>query len=211
VITHPLTKLTRYAKTVHGCRERFWDDSTGNNRLLTTRQFGLVISGYFLVLQCCYYCTTPSARQQIAGFMTRNNLADQLSWLLRNVALSKPPQQTFPCASDTSSSNLSQSSSIQISSGSQPRSFSNTNSQTTVHPRALVSNNASDPSVWGVDFVDTPQVTVVDDSMVRLTSTTKSKRPTLVSQPQQHLPTPSATGDSRAKTRLAPVSGNASM
>lgn len=54
--------------------------------------------------------------------------------------------------------------------------------------------------------MDTPQVTVVDDddddSMVRLTSATKSKRPTLVSQPQHQLPTPSATGDSRAKTNL---------
>ncbi|OAA48702.1 QDE3 protein [Metarhizium rileyi] len=139
--------------------------------------------------------------------MTRNNLADQLSWLLSNVALSRPRLQISPCSGDGAPLSRSQTSSVQTAAGSYDRSSSNAGSQTNTRLRNLASNNAVDLTGWGEDFVDTPRVTVASDSMVRLTSTTNSKRPTLVSQTPQHLPTPSATGDSRSKAR-SPRSGN---
>ncbi|EFY90903.1 QDE3 protein [Metarhizium acridum CQMa 102] len=141
--------------------------------------------------------------------MTRNNLADQLSWLLSNVALSKPPLRTFPSAGDSSSSNTSQPSSIETGAAYQLRSSSSIGSQTNSRPRSHALDNAINLNGWGEDFVDTPQVTVLDDSMVRLASTTKSKRPALISQPQKQLPTPSATDNPRSKARPAPTRNDA--
>lgn len=141
--------------------------------------------------------------------MTRNNLADQLSWLLSNAALSKPRLRTFPCAGDSSSPNTSQPPSIETGAAHQLRSSSSIGSQTNPRPRSRALDNAINLNGWGEDFVDTPQVTVSDDSMVRLASTTKSKRPTLISQPQKHLPTPSATDNPGSKARPAPTGNNA--
>ncbi|KDN71147.1 putative RecQ family ATP-dependent DNA helicase [Colletotrichum sublineola] len=51
--------------------------------------------------------------------MTRNNLGDQISWLLSNVAISKPTDLFFPSARDPSGTELSQSQSRFGSSSSQ--------------------------------------------------------------------------------------------
>lgn len=136
--------------------------------------------------------------------MTRNNLADQLSWLLNNVAISKPPSRVFPCLSDGSSFS-SQSSLLRITGGSQPKSSSSTLcSQSSRRPENPPPNDTAKAVYWGDDLLDIAEVsttTAPDDSMARLTSNTKSKKPSLVSQQQNRPPTTSATGDPRARQR----------
>ncbi|RCI15173.1 hypothetical protein L249_6880 [Ophiocordyceps polyrhachis-furcata BCC 54312] len=118
-----------------------------------------------------------------AGFMTRNNLAEHLTWLMSNVSSTKPAVQTFPASGAHAPSQPPQS---QTSTASAPRS------------RAANSTNRgnicdSDPR--GDGLTASRENTAGARSMGRLTSTTKSKKPLLVSQ---QLPTPCATGDERA-------------
>ena len=54
-----------------------------------------------------------------------------------------------------------------------------------------------------IDIADISDTFVADDTMVRLISTARPKKPSLVSQPQVQLPTPSATGDGRSKRAVA--------
>lgn len=134
--------------------------------------------------------------------MTRNNLADQLSWLLSNNRSAKPPVWALPPVEDISVSKASRSFNS-IRGGSQDK-FSATRSpqKTVANRRAGPSSNVITLTGWGEDIVDTPQVIeVVDDNMVRLTSTSKSKRPSLVYQPHDPLPTPLGTGESGSKSR----------
>lgn len=139
-------------------------------------------------------------RQPLVGFMTRNNLADQLSWLLSNIALSKPPVLALPPPGENSIPRNSQSFNSN-SGGSQSKSSVAISSQTVADRRAVSSNNVISLTGWGEDIVDTPQVIEADDdNMVRLTSTTKSKRPFLISQPYNPLPTPLGTGETGSKS-----------
>ncbi|GAB0133651.1 pre-mRNA processing RNA-helicase [Epichloe bromicola] len=133
--------------------------------------------------------------------MTRNNLADQLSWLLSNIALSKPPVRALPSPGENSFPRNSQSFNSN-SGGSQSKSSVTISSKTVADRRAVSPNNVISLTGWGEDIVDTPQVIEADDdNMVRLTSTTKSKRPSLISQPYNPLPTPSGTGETGSKSR----------
>lgn len=133
--------------------------------------------------------------------MTRNNLADQLSWLLSNIALSTPPARAYPPPGDISFSKDSQSSNP-IGGRSQAASSSTISSQTVTDRRAGPSSNVISLTGVGEDIVDTTQVIKVDDdNMVRLTSTSKSKRPSLISQAHNPLPTPLGTGEAGLKSR----------
>lgn len=134
--------------------------------------------------------------------MTRNNLADQLSWLLTNVTLSRPPSRDFPPPSDASHSDSSQTLAAHAHlSTSQTKSSAREDIRARGLPRALVAENAVNLGGWGNDSVDLTRASIADDSdaMVRLTSSSKPKRPSLVSQTADPLPSPAATDESRSK------------
>ncbi|PNY22659.1 ATP-dependent DNA helicase hus2/rqh1 [Tolypocladium capitatum] len=137
-----------------------------------------------------------------AGFMTRNNLADHLTWLLNNVAVTKPPIQPFPRASDPTSLEASQSQNQRAPSRSQTQYASRSGPVIGVTAPNIPSRAANDSAGRGNDLLVTHEVTVEEHSMGRLTSTTKSKKPLLVSQQPQQLLTPSATSDGRGKRRV---------
>ncbi|KAH8737198.1 hypothetical protein BGZ61DRAFT_377933 [Ilyonectria robusta] len=124
--------------------------------------------------------------------MTRNNLADHLPWLLNNLALPKPSTLTFPSASDGSQSGPSQSQSH--SSDTQE-----VGSETIVDledgpfPTHSAPDRSNGLGRTSTALRDTDQVILVEDTMARLTSSVKSKKPSLVSKPQQQLLTPAST------------------
>ncbi|OBR15452.1 RecQ family ATP-dependent DNA helicase [Colletotrichum higginsianum IMI 349063] len=123
--------------------------------------------------------------------MTRNNLGDQVSWLLSNVAISKPTDLFFPPARDPLGPASSQ---------SQSR-FSSSNSQ-----QGLPSHSISQPipdfspvgtALHAFNAVEQPQDTRVatagsSASMARLTSSARHRKPSLAMK-QQQLLTPSST------------------
>ncbi|POR36598.1 ATP-dependent DNA helicase hus2/rqh1 [Tolypocladium paradoxum] len=133
--------------------------------------------------------------------MTRNNLADHLTWLLSNVALTKPPVQAFPGASDPTSLEASQSQNPRVPARPQTQPSSRSGPGIGVTALNRPSRAANDSAGRGNDLLVTHEVTVEEHSMGRLTSTTKSKKPLLVSQQPQQLLTPSATSDGRGKHR----------
>ncbi|KAF6842336.1 RecQ family ATP-dependent DNA helicase [Colletotrichum musicola] len=125
--------------------------------------------------------------------MTRNNLGDQLSWLLRNIVISKPTELAFPPARDPAGADSSQSQLSRFgSSGSQQE------LPTRPVPRAdLGRPNAGQPPhpLEEVDQEprDTSLVTGPDaGSMAKLTSESKPRKPSLAVKHQQLL-TPSST------------------
>ena len=129
--------------------------------------------------------------------MTRNNLSEHITWLLQNIALTKPPAHSFPSTTDPSSFEASQSQGA----GSQP-----------LPPRAPAADRPASnrpplgPArdlAWPAANVlpVTYEVTVEDHSMGRMTSTTKSKKPLLVSQRGQQPLTPAATNDGQDRSR----------
>lgn len=125
--------------------------------------------------------------------MTRNNLGDQLSWLLRNIIISKPTELAFPPARDPAGADSSQSQLSRFgSSGSQQE------LPTRPVPRAdLGRPNAGQPPhpLEEVDQEprDTSLVTGPDaGSMAKLTSASKPRKPSLAVKHQQLL-TPSST------------------
>ncbi|KAH7328641.1 hypothetical protein B0I35DRAFT_473324 [Stachybotrys elegans] len=116
--------------------------------------------------------------------MTRNNLSDHLSWLLQNIPLSKPTTVGFPSHSDVSLSEA-------------PRNRVNGSARTHLEPpNSLVSvttkvkSKSQEPGSQGADGLESkacsvqaraPTVSEPED-MGRLTSTTKSKKPSLLSK-----------------------------
>lgn len=130
--------------------------------------------------------------------MTRNNLADHLSWLLQNFALSKPTTPSFPRATEASLSGLSQS---QHSDSSGPR-----HNVCRSHTNQGEAGNQDNSFSRGIDGSGKPrsalqvteQVTTGEDNMGRLTSTTKSKKPSLVSKQTLLLTPASTTGNARS-------------
>lgn len=134
--------------------------------------------------------------------MTRNNLTDHLSWLLNNFTLLKPTTVPFPSASDAPLSSNSQS---QISDSSERR---RNNPRTTLGTQnanvaGAQARNGSNGSGRPATLQDSDQVILVEDTMARLTSTTKSKKPSLVSKQQQLLTPCSTTGNGRSSIRDA--------
>ncbi|PHH78195.1 hypothetical protein CDD80_7217 [Ophiocordyceps camponoti-rufipedis] len=128
--------------------------------------------------------------------MTRNNLAEHLTWLMSNVSSTKPAAHVFPAPSQLSQAPPpTRSQTSQTSTASRSRA-----------PDPVDFPPVGDPEVIGHGLSVSRQSTVEahsGSSMGRLTSTTKSKKPLLVSQLPQQLPTPSATGDERARQRKA--------
>lgn len=132
--------------------------------------------------------------------MTRNNLSGQLTWLLKNVALSKPTVPEFPQTSDTASFHFSQSQSTNgraadlsqattVSAGVDRR----------IHQVQEAGSSNGPPKREEVSQ-DTEVVVLEDDSMGRLSLSTKAKKYLLLSQNGQSA-TPSSA-DSRSKYRL---------
>ncbi|KAJ4223244.1 ATP-dependent DNA helicase sgs1, partial [Fusarium falciforme] len=119
--------------------------------------------------------------------MTRNNLAEHLSWLLNDQGRYKPAIPPFLRGSDASQSGLSQ---TQHSDSQERRRFQSEPSNRLddeSHLNDTVSTTPYRPGGLGARFRDTDQVIVEDDTMARLKSSSKSRKPSLVSRPQQLL------------------------
>ncbi|KAK0372680.1 RecQ family ATP-dependent DNA helicase [Colletotrichum limetticola] len=127
--------------------------------------------------------------------MTRNNLGDHLSWLLSNVALSKPTDLAFPPAHDPSGADSSQSQSRFGSSSSQQE------LPTRPNPQSIPGRTHAGSALHVLDAVEQPRDSRVattgnSASMARLTSSTRPRKPSLAvkqQQPPQQLLTPSST------------------
>ncbi|PHH87819.1 hypothetical protein CDD83_8363 [Cordyceps sp. RAO-2017] len=158
-------------------------------------------------------------RRPIAGFMTRNNLAEHLTWLLNNVASSKPAAPSFPSAPGPASQEAprSQGSRQQSPEKKKPlypvlplSSFPSSSSSSSKPPAGPAALHSAPPRAAathdlagrGDVLAVTHEISVEARSMGRLTSTTKSKKPLLVSQQPQQLLTPSTTSDGRGKQRV---------
>ncbi|KAL8304280.1 hypothetical protein RB597_004482 [Gaeumannomyces tritici] len=125
--------------------------------------------------------------------MTRNNLRDQLSWLLRDISITLPAGPSLPSAPDSfgSQSEPSQASATR----SQPQAsavpaLSPTDPTPTARSTAVPSGP---PSV--ADAVQPPRrldTVAAEGGMARLTSAAKSKKPSLMVK-EQPLPTPDST------------------
>jgi bloom syndrome protein len=134
--------------------------------------------------------------------MTRNNLADHLSWLLRNVALTKPATTTFPCTGDRSSGESSNSQLSTSSGGSQPRPPPRQAVDAQTQPRQHRGSDSALSNSAGNVLHGNPAAGLEDGNMGRLTSTSKSKRPSLVSR-QASLPSPASTTAERKLSHLS--------
>ncbi|CAG2003746.1 unnamed protein product [Fusarium graminearum] len=126
--------------------------------------------------------------------MTRNNLAEHLSWLLNDQARSKPATPSFPVCSDSSQAGLSQSqhSDSQVRQTSQPVTsvgIGDDPQSTRDAPNGWVAldrrSRQTDPVI--LDGNDD------EDTMGRLVTSSKAKKPSLVSRPQQILTPTSIT------------------
>ncbi|KAI8684282.1 hypothetical protein NCS57_00094200 [Fusarium keratoplasticum] len=135
--------------------------------------------------------------------MTRNNLSEHLSWLLNDQARFKPATPTFPSCSDASQTTSSQSQrsdsqgrqTLQSGPPAQPGDGTHTN-----YDASTSSNGRGGPD----GLRNTDQVILEDDTMARLMSSSKSKKPSLVSRPQQLL-TPSSITPNRLSRQDTPV------
>ncbi|OAQ98199.1 hypothetical protein LLEC1_02300 [Akanthomyces lecanii] len=115
--------------------------------------------------------------------MTRNNLADHLTWLLNNISLSTPRQLDLPApaglylsASDASNSIPPPSTNSQVLRRQEkPQSSQKSQSLLKLPINGLHERIGHEPSA-----LDTARLS--QDNMGRLTSTTKSKKPSLVIQ-----------------------------
>ncbi|KAH7248376.1 hypothetical protein B0J15DRAFT_596567 [Fusarium solani] len=119
--------------------------------------------------------------------MTRNNLAEHLSWLLNDQGRYKPAIPPFLRGSDASQTGLSQ---TQHSDSQERRRFQpepSNRPDDESHLNDAVPTTPYRPGGLGARFRDTDQVRVEDDTMARLKSSSKSRKPSLVSRPQQLL------------------------
>ncbi|KAM5355881.1 hypothetical protein ACJ41O_002527 [Fusarium nematophilum] len=129
--------------------------------------------------------------------MTRNNLAEHLSWLLNDQARFKPATPSFPTCSDASQTRLSQSqqSDSQGRPSLQPEPSIRPEGGTQSNDDASTTSNGR--GGLGTRLRDTDQVILEDNTMARLMSSSKPKKPSLVSRPQQLL-TPSSITPNRS-------------
>lgn len=133
--------------------------------------------------------------------MTRNNLADHLTWLLRNTSLSKPTTTVFPSNNECSSLEASQSQPRSSVNGSQALPALLPDSDLEHKPQVAVSRNPDGQSAAGNVLEETTEATLDNWNMGRLTSTSKSKKPSLVSRLEQ-LPTPTPTKEQKPLKRF---------
>lgn len=124
--------------------------------------------------------------------MTRNNLQDQLKWLLRDATLSRPV--TLPLPNNDSqgfSSSSSQDPSLVSVNGSQPHTRVSVNeTETATNQLQTGPGGALSRAGDAVHYIT--KETLEDGTMGRLTSSVKSKKPSLISR-QDHLLTPTPT------------------
>lgn len=133
--------------------------------------------------------------------MTRNNLADHLAWLLHNTSLSKPTTPVFPSNSDPSSFEEPQSQPRGSLNRPHTRTNSFADSDLEFKPHDAAPENANGLSTAGNALEDITEATLGDWNMGRLTSTSKSKKPSLFSKLDQ-LPTPAPTTERKPLTRV---------
>ncbi|KAH7163091.1 hypothetical protein B0J13DRAFT_537798 [Dactylonectria estremocensis] len=125
--------------------------------------------------------------------MTRNNLADHLPWLLKNLDLPKPLTLAFPSASDTSGSGASQSQSCGSSGTQEAETETIIDSKNEPSPRRTTLSRSNGLGGTSKPLRDSDQVLVTEYAMARLTSSVKTKKPSLVSKAQPQLLTPAST------------------
>lgn len=131
--------------------------------------------------------------------MTRNNLADHLTWLLNNVALSKPHKHQLPTPTDLYLGDLDTFDSEEPPQKAPSRNPNFKESQSQKNNKLRHA-----PAAHGLAQGDTPQdieeeVEVVHENMGRLTSTTKSKKPSLVFQSEIASPASTSSNSRDAK------------
>ncbi|KAL6827299.1 hypothetical protein J3E69DRAFT_333585 [Trichoderma sp. SZMC 28015] len=129
--------------------------------------------------------------------MTRNNLPDNIAWLLKNAALSKPTAPQFPQASDTASFRFTQSQSTngRTADLSQETTVSAGSDRRINQSQGSWSSNG--PPKREEASQNTEVVVLEDDSMGRLTLSTKSRKPVLLSQNVQREALSSIDGRSK--------------
>lgn len=129
--------------------------------------------------------------------MTRNNLPDNIAWLLKNAALSKPTAPQFPQTSDTASFRFTQSQSTNDRTAdlSQGTTVSAEPDRRTNQAQGSWSSNG--PPKREEALQNTEVVDLEDDSMGRLSLSTKSRKPVLLSQNVQIAAPSSADGRSK--------------
>lgn len=142
-------------------------------------------------------------------FMTRNNLADHLSWLLSNST--KPAIPILPHVADPSSSGPSRS---QLSEGAVAEAVfaaksSQKQTKSAQFEEWLEPKGHGSAGPAGV-LDDKDEVIRLDGNMARLTSSSKSRKPLLVSRPQQLLTPASTTAPEHAARAQARSLGIAS-
>ncbi|WKT39212.1 hypothetical protein QSH57_001031 [Fusarium oxysporum f. sp. vasinfectum] len=125
--------------------------------------------------------------------MTRNNLAEHLSWLLNDQACSKPVTPSFPVCSDSSQISLPQSQHSSSQARQNIRTTTSDRPEVVTRGRSDASGTSNGRAGLGPISRQTDQVIFDDeeDAMGRLVLSSKAKKPSLVSKPQQ-FPTPSA-------------------
>ncbi|KAI0516811.1 hypothetical protein F5B22DRAFT_606586 [Xylaria bambusicola] len=145
--------------------------------------------------------------------MTRNNLSDQLSWLLANVRLLTPNAPSLPPIREPASSASASASSpvdetvfftptSELSPATRPNDFAAAGSNPVLakdpsYPSVATSVSADASTVPGLASRGNQLGGAVTANMGRLVSKSTSKRPTLIFQ-QEHLPTPAPTAASGA-------------
>ncbi|KAH7181170.1 hypothetical protein DER46DRAFT_34986 [Fusarium sp. MPI-SDFR-AT-0072] len=125
--------------------------------------------------------------------MTRNNLAEHLSWLLNDQACSKPVTPSFPVCSDSSQISLPQSQRSSSQARQNIRTTTSDRPEVVTRGRSDASGTSNGRAGLGPISRQTDQVIFDDeeDAMGRLVLSSKAKKPSLVFKPQQ-FPTPSA-------------------
>jgi bloom syndrome protein len=126
--------------------------------------------------------------------MTRNNLTEHLSWLLSDQVCSRPVTPSFPACSDSSQTSLPQSQHSSSQARPDIRTTTSDRPKVVTQGRGDASSASNGPAGLGPTSRQKDQVISDDDdddAMGRLILSSKAKKPSLVSKPQQ-LPTPSA-------------------
>ncbi|KAF4337054.1 hypothetical protein FBEOM_9043 [Fusarium beomiforme] len=128
--------------------------------------------------------------------MTRNNLAEHLSWLLNDQASFKPATPSFPACSDSSQTGLSPSQHSSSQARKNLRAATSDLPEDATQGRGDASSTSNGQPGLDPTSRQTDQVILDDDDdddiMGRLVLSSKVKKPSLVSKTQQ-FPTPSAT------------------
>ncbi|KAF5656928.1 hypothetical protein FHETE_10727 [Fusarium heterosporum] len=140
--------------------------------------------------------------------MTRNNLAEHLSWLLNDQGCFKPATPSFPVCSDSSQAALSQSQHSDSQARLSLQTSTSFRNEDALRSRGDASNTTDGRGGLGPISRQTDQVILDDDenddTMGRLMLSSKAKKPSLVSRPQQLL-TPSSITPNLSSRQETPV------